>query len=499
MLTFWKFKEKVLAKFKTAVVVSVTGEEVNFQLADHCVGGFALMRRKDPCLKLSEYLAEAVLLPDDEEDSAQSCVDATDFDTLYDTDMEERKAVVMLGRAARQRCTPQKQLLAMAMSRLSAESPARVLTKDCLRVIYYWLVNIQKLLVLGGCRKVQSAEGRVDLVADLSVWMLGLANFNWARLPDLPCPLKGAAAVVWKNQLILVGGETLGADGSWTSLTSWCMILEGGEWTRVKLLKGKKRAPRRFCSAVVYHDHMYVLGGREINDWTGGVGSPDVCVSLEGKVIVEFHSRPEFQRFSATKSFLVGSFLVCFAVAPRCLNLTPDKSNSYQTPESPSTCCNQLMFINLDNPQEGWHELPWLSHSHVTHSISLFLRGTKLHMENGARTVVGCPCCGTMAFTQPNHYYMDLAELPAVPYWRYWRDEEPFIAGSCEGLIENEVVVECSRGLLRLGGENCAVDKEFLRDVVLQEGGQESRVVSRFGDDDGDLPAPREGFAHVLL
>ncbi len=62
-----------------------------------------------------------------------------------------RQQVVLLAEAAvAANITGVQQLLAFAMCRHSPLSPTRVLTRDCPRVIYDWLVRSERLVVARG-------------------------------------------------------------------------------------------------------------------------------------------------------------------------------------------------------------------------------------------------------------------------------------------------------------------------------------------------------------
>jgi hypothetical protein len=51
----------------------------------------------------------------------------------------------------------------------------------------------------------------------------------------------------------------------------------------------------------------------------------------------------------------------------------------FTTPKNPAVCCNQLMCLDLNNLDNGWFELPWLSKAHMA-ECDFYLQGFKMKL-----------------------------------------------------------------------------------------------------------------------
>jgi hypothetical protein len=76
----------------------------------------------------------------------------------------------------------------------------------------------------------------------------------------------------------------------------------------------------------------------------------------------------------------------------------------FECPKLGSSCCNMLLALDLDSLDAGWSALPYprakfeekQGRSRWSHhrDVSLYTRGSSLHMRFGRTSRVHCPCCG---------------------------------------------------------------------------------------------------------
>ncbi len=201
------------------------------------------------------------------------------------------------------------------------------------------------------------------------------------------------------------------------------LVLEGSTWSEWDIPEVSDKM-RLHCSAVVHRDLLFVLGGSSVETAFGDAcGRHDVCFDLAARRRMSMPQRPVWQRFCRTKTAVVGRFLVCWNVADLCANLSKDR-REWILPIAPASCCNQLMFLDMEaGANKCWWPLPCLSSLHAGSAVSFYVQGTCLHLEGGSSLRLGCSCCGLMYEPNTNHFYLDLSELPGKPYWRFWTDE----------------------------------------------------------------------------
>lgn len=458
------------------------------------------MWRKEPCRRLEDYVDEAFCVDESDNLEVTDDPEPVDYEELY-SGGAVRKQVQRLARArASGRVTAVVQLRAFAMCRRSPLSPARVLTRDCLRVIFSWLVRFERLVVASGLLlddgDVQPLDD--DGQGDLSVWELLVAgDWCWRRLPDLPMSVRRGAMASWGGQLYLVGGQTEGGSKKHKLVGAPSLMFDGTAWKQINLLGDGKKA-RLGCAAIVHCDLLFVLGGSRKFSWQNdgkGNGRPDVCINLKTDSVVFMPQRPQYDVFCRTKAVMVGRILVCWSVAQNCRNRSND-GRMWVKPSDPAACCNQLMFLDAEATDRRWWPLPCLSAMHCAESVAFWAQGSYLHLEHGRSSEVGCPCCGPMQISNFNHYYLDLSRLPEEPFWRFWVDKE-VAAERWENVSPpaGEHVIPTRLGVLRFGAAE--VGSPLATDITLdRDEDEECEVVARFGQPGG--PVARLEFACVL-
>lgn len=348
--------------------------------------GLLEMFRKNPCLKLSGCVREY-------DDLIEASVQEDDCDMLEEpagTDFEKffcNPTNAWLGKKIEQEganfLSDKRRLLAFCMCRhrrLGSESPARILFKDCLRVIWRVMQSMDSILVVEG-RKAGSA-----------VFSLSMADFSWSRLPDIPVSLNSprgcsCLCLLWfvaeKKEKIVLGlgsgkivvlGGVLDRHGfDLPNRDVW--LFEDGSWSRIEANVSDKLGRG---GAVEWNGRLLLLGGQG-----KGVGRRDVLLDLHTLSPIDFPSRPDHRKFwNVIKSARFGSLLVCkasclilflkrmcpkvvLAVAKSCINLMKDVWNGFFPSKNPLNCCVQFVAIDLNNIQDGWFDLPWLSKVHI--------------------------------------------------------------------------------------------------------------------------------------
>ncbi len=176
---------------------------------------FEGMWRKEPCLKLSAYLRECgtdecfrVLEESFEAPGEQDCID---WDTFF---LEKNNQILgkKIEEFSRQRITDRKRMLAFAAARhprLGAFSPARVLIKDTLKLIFKAMKDIEFVVVMMPGVEEADEESKIRAAPFSGVFRFSLENFRFSKLPDPPEPLNFARL----NVVGLGGGRFVVAGG----------------------------------------------------------------------------------------------------------------------------------------------------------------------------------------------------------------------------------------------------------------------------------------------
>ncbi len=200
--------------------------------------------------------------------------------------------------------------LAMACHpRLGAESPARRLTKDVLRVIHFHMSEQQSLLLCGGHART---GGPPQQLQDL--FELDLQNGLWRRLCDMPRALSGhcCAHRPEQQELWVFGGIANKDCFIYSALTdSWAVIdnICDDDFFR------------EGAACVIHGNRAFIVGGYETARRLVAAET-DVLFDLTTGYFYDVPARPYASRCCrAAAAVLVGSLVVVALNAPRCVNL----------------------------------------------------------------------------------------------------------------------------------------------------------------------------------
>lgn len=426
-------------------------------------------RKVVKCSKAQLVEAALALSPDEEEQQAaqlrrlrlqpSDAVDLSAASQLFTSRL--CKAAVL--HAQRTDARLQLRWLALCARRLRAP----VLSRDCLREIFRHL-TAQDLFVFGGLEWNAELNTSPDRDPTLTHFRstrealrLRLGENSFEELAPLPEPRVGACAVVYGDEVLVMGGysdkRAARFRATMAGLRMWPQralrySLQSGSWDTYTEPLLQAAGPH--CSGVVYRDTLFVCG------------NADAAIDLLGRR--EPFALPERPRLSFGRRrpvfhaqvVLVGSYLLCWAV-----------SGCTDAGSSSSYCCNQLAALDLDAVLDGrdspqWQLLP-TPRPHLKDDARLLLRGTMLTLVGGTVMLASgcCEHCDSFVHTGV-HRTLDLARFPLA-----WQEphEDPLTwsgdrvdADACLDMLAFETF---GRGVLALGG--CDVHNQCPPDVML--------------------------------
>ena len=332
-----------------------------YSMTSLTITSFAMLR-KEPCIRLSGYLDEInqERFADKDvinEQSGDQKLPGPDFALLYDSEPSMRMRAKRLEAASFERSfvvTNAERILAFAMARhtrLGSESAAFMISKDILRVIF-GLLNSEILFLFGGIGAKDSSFS--------DSWSLDLSKYNasWNELAPLPRPVWGASCCEdsQNGRIYLIGGKSKSNSGE--SISNKSVFVYHVRVNRWEERENILIEPRQGSSCLIYQEKLFILGGhfRERNDEKEQMPGPDLVLSLPDLTLCgTLPFRPFSEDFWQTKTFSVSSFLIVFCFSRKmCIDTSSERYDFVQTID-PSQCCNQLMYLDLDESIPEWH------------------------------------------------------------------------------------------------------------------------------------------------
>jgi hypothetical protein len=203
---------------------------------------------------------------------------------------EEPRVLRALWRQACRSTSLSQRILALAMARhprLGAESPARLLTRDLLRVIRFHLRPRQSLYICGG-RWMVGAHSRLNANSPpcelQDLFELDLVTGEWSRLRDMPTALWGHCCAYRPEQ------QELWVFGGAGNRDCFVYASRTDTWTVIKEVCDDADI-REGAACVIYRDRVLIIGG-------GQRSQRNVLVPAQTDVMFdlatgEFHNVPE--------------------------------------------------------------------------------------------------------------------------------------------------------------------------------------------------------------